>query len=233
MENIYTIPVNEAFDACLEEKNEKNANKNCPFCEMRRVLEENELELILGASMMEPDTRIKTNEQGFCKRHFSMLLRRKNRLGLALILESHLAHVEKEAGAFLSSDKKLTKIESSCYICQRIDYHFVRMIGTAVDLYESDRGFADKVGRVPYYCLGHYNAFLSAGKKALKRSAASDFERTVKKVNDAYLKSIQEDVSWFCKKFDYRYDAEPWGNAKDSPERAIRFLAGDDTDTGK
>ena len=28
------------------------------------------------------------------------------------------------------------------------------------------------------------------------------------------------------KKFDYRYDEEPWGNAKDAPERAIDFLNG-------
>ena len=28
-------------------------------------------------------------------------------------------------------------------------------------------------------------------------------------------------------KFDYRYNDEPWGNAKDSPERAINFLCSD------
>ena len=48
-EKIYTIPVNEAFDEY----------DGCPFCRMRRTLEDNERELIMGASMMEPDTRIK------------------------------------------------------------------------------------------------------------------------------------------------------------------------------
>ena len=90
MEKIYTIPVNEAFDACMEDK-----TKGCPFCEMFRKVQENELDLILGASMMEPDIRIKTNEMGFCDKHFSMMMKRKNRLGLALMLESHLAHVAK------------------------------------------------------------------------------------------------------------------------------------------
>ena len=33
-------------------------------------------------------------------------------------------------------------------------------------------------------------------------------------------------MSWFCKKFDYRYENEPWGNAKDAPERARLFLSG-------
>ena len=38
------------------------------------------------------------------------------------------------------------------------------------------------------------------------------------------LESLKEDVSWFCKKFDYRYDQEPWGDAKDAVERSIDFL---------
>ena len=42
-----------------------------------------------------------------------------------------------------------------------------------------------------------------------------------------YMDEIREDVSFFCKKFDYRYDAEPWKNSKDSVERAIKFLRAD------
>ncbi|MBQ9921509.1 MAG: 3-dehydroquinate synthase [Clostridia bacterium] len=38
------------------------------------------------------------------------------------------------------------------------------------------------------------------------------------------LKTLKEDVSWFCKKFDYRYDSEPWGNSKDAVERAIKSI---------
>ena len=68
MEKIYTIPVNEAFDACAEDN-----EKGCPFCEMYRVLQEKELEIILGASMMEPDVRIKTNKQGFCRGHYEKM----------------------------------------------------------------------------------------------------------------------------------------------------------------
>jgi hypothetical protein len=42
-----------------------------------------------------------------------------------------------------------------------------------------------------------------------------------------YLDTLSEDVSWFCKKFDYRYESEPWKNSKDSVERAIKFLRSD------
>ena len=45
-------------------------------------------------------------------------------------------------------------------------------------------------------------------------------------VESRYLESLSGDVSWFCKKFDYRYDQEPWYNSKDSVQRAIKFLSG-------
>ena len=126
MEKIYTIPVNEAFDACAED-----SSKGCPFCEMYKNLQEKELEIILGASMMEPDIRIKTNEQGFCDKHFSMMLKRKNRLGLALMMESHLAHIEKELRG-INAIKNIGKINDSCYICARAESNFNKMFETAV-----------------------------------------------------------------------------------------------------
>ena len=72
MEQIYTIPVNEAFEASAADP-----SCGCAFCAMYNKLEENELELILGASMMEPDIRIKTNKQGFCRTHYDMMFVRK------------------------------------------------------------------------------------------------------------------------------------------------------------
>ena len=90
-EKIYTIPVNEAFEACAEEH-----SRGCPFCRIYNKLEANELDLILGASMMEPDVRKQTNEKSFCPDHFNMLLTEKNRLGLALILESHMNQLREE-----------------------------------------------------------------------------------------------------------------------------------------
>ena len=220
MEKIYTIPVNEAFDACAED-----SEKGCPFCEMYRVLQENELEIILGASMMEPDIRIKTNEMGFCGEHYTMMLKRKNRLGLALMLESHLAEVKKDCKG-LGAVKKIGKLNDSCYVCSRAKGHFDKMFETAAWLYDVDKAFSEKMAKQSYFCLPHYQKFLLAGKSVLSKKKLPDFERLVEGVNEKYLGTLQEDVSWFCKKFDYRYREEPWGNAKDSIERAIRFLTG-------
>ena len=94
LEQIYTIPVGEAFDL-VGEKSECG----CPFCVLYKKLQNDEIDIILGASMMEPDIRIKTNKEGFCLSHYNIMLRRKRMLGMGLILESHLDEVKKKLSA--------------------------------------------------------------------------------------------------------------------------------------
>ena len=228
MEQIYTIPVNEAFDACLEHPDE-----GCPICKLYKKLQEDELDIILGASMMEPDIRIKTNEQGFCLTHYNMMLLRRRMLGMGLMMESHLPEVRKKLGgkALLGNKRAaaladLGTLEGDCYVCKRIDKNLSAMIATAVYLFESDPDFRKKHAAQPWFCLPHYRAMMDyASKKMNKRSFGEFYDLTLS-IEERYLDSLEKDVSWFCKKFDYRYDEEPWYNSKDSVKRAIAFLGG-------
>lgn len=214
MEKLYTIPVNEAFDEC---KNDHSLG--CPFCRLHDKLEDNELELILGASMMEPDIRIKTNELGFCGDHFNMMFNRKNRLGLALMLESHLDVLRNHMDL-----KKLEKLENTCYVCGRIEYSLTKMIENAVLLWENDPAFDRKIRSQPYFCLPHHRRFMEYAKLRLNKKKFNAFSEVVSEVTERYFDELRNDVSWFCKKFDYRYNDEPWHNSKDAVERAIKFL---------
>ncbi len=232
MEQIYTIPVNEAFEASAAD-----ASCGCPMCALYRKLEENELELILGASMMEPDVRIKTNAQGFCRTHYDMMFVRKNRLGMALTLESHLTELKKDlttgfVGNLLGRPdakpmKRIAALESSCYVCSRIDFHFQHMAETVALLFEAEEPFAEKLKSQPMLCLPHYRLLLEKGGVRLQKKKMAEFTNILQGVVMHYLDTLSEDVSWFCKKFDYRYDQEPWKNSKDSVERAMAFLRSD------
>lgn len=228
MEQIYTIPVNEAFEASRDD-----ASCGCPLCAIYRKLEENELDLILGASMMEPDVRIKTNEQGFCRLHYDQMFVRKNRLGMALTLESHLKELQDDLkdgilGAPGSKPmKRIGELEGSCYVCKRIQYHFEHMAECVVFLWDADEEFGPKLRAQPYFCLPHYKKLLEYGQKRLNKKKMAQFNAEVSKVVRDYMDTLTEDVSWFCKKFDYRYDAEPWYNSKDAVERSIKFLRSD------
>lgn len=224
-ERIYTIPVNEAFDAVLAE-----GKCECPFCRLYQTLQTNELDIILGASMMEPDIRIQTNRKGFCHKHFDKMLHAKNRLGLSLILESHLDELRREIEDPLPLGKgnhavaRVEKLDASCYICDRITESFSKMMATAAYLHSQDMDFRKKLSNQPYLCLPHYRMLLLAAKRELSKKDYARLVGDAQAVVYHYFDELRGDVKHFCKKFDYRYDAEPWGNAKDAPERAIRFL---------
>ncbi len=231
MEQIYTIPVNEAFEASRD-----NPTCGCPLCALYNKLEDDELSLILGASMMEPDIRIKTNKSGFCRTHYDMMFVRKNRLGMALTLESHLDELRGEIAESslplmpARGDKPVKRIgalEESCYVCTRIAHNFDRMIDTAVYLWDSDEEFRAKFRAQPYFCLPHYRRLLAAGAARFAKKKQVEFAADAAGVVLPYFDKLRGDISWFCKKFDYRYDDEPWHDSKDAVERAIRFLRSD------
>ncbi len=229
MDMNFTIPVNEAFEASAADP-----GCGCPLCALARKLEADELDLILGASMMEPDVRIKTNRQGFCRTHYDLMFVRKNRLGMALTLESHLAELENDlrdggigGGQGNKPLKRIGELEADCYICRRVNGNFEKMADTVVWLWQTDEDFPKKLRAQPLFCLPHYRLLLAVGQKRLGRKRMPEFAAACSEVVGGYMTELQKDVSWFCKKFDYRFQDEPWGNSKDAVERAIRFLRSD------
>lgn len=78
--HIDTIPV---WDAV-------KLNGECPLCALRRRNELIDVDRFLGASVMEPDARVRVNEKGFCPRHQALLYAQQNRLGHALMMHTHL-----------------------------------------------------------------------------------------------------------------------------------------------
>jgi len=228
LEQIFTIPVNEEFDVCRDDH-----AAGCAFCRLYRRLQRDEIDIILGASMMEPDIREKTNELGFCNKHLGIMLSRKRMLGMGLILESHLAEVRKKLTArsllkdpSAASMAALGKLNGDCYVCSRIEKNLSAMISTAVYLYENDDDFRVKLKAQPYFCLPHYTALVSYAAKKMNKRLFREFFDTVEELEEKYLTELNGDVSWFCKKFGYDYESEPWYNSKDSVQRSIGFLTG-------
>ena len=123
--------------------------------------------------------------------------------------------------------QRIGELEGSCYICGRIEFHFHHMIDTIVYLWDKDESFREKLAAQPMLCLPHYRRLLEQGEKRLSKKRNAEFARALSGVVTPYMEKMKEDISWFCKKFDYRYDEEPWYDSKDAVERAIRFLRGD------
>ncbi|MBO5967396.1 MAG: hypothetical protein J6S14_02725 [Clostridia bacterium] len=228
MHQIYTIHINEHFDRSRED-----ASCGCPVCSLYRMLEENELELILGASMMEPDIRQKTNKLGFCDTHMKMMFEYRARLPMALTLESHLDQLRKEVGDLplmvpgTRARARIAELEEDCYVCRRIDEYFGHLLENLVYIWSSDPEFREKFAAQPLFCLPHWEIMLGVAKAKLNKKDYYAFAKAANDVVLPYFDQLREDVSWFCKKFDYRYGDEPWYNSKDSVERAMAFLNSD------
>ena len=133
-EKLYTIPVNDALDKDCE----------CPVCEMYRKLESDALDFTLGPSYMEEDVRAMTDKAGFCKDHVKKMYERGNRLGMALMYQTHtygvIAAMEKmkpssKGGFMKKADNSsllnyVNSMKDSCFICNRINEVFDRYIIT-------------------------------------------------------------------------------------------------------
>ena len=224
-EKIHTIPVNDAFDAKSE----------CPVCSMYRDLERRALDFVLGPSYMEDDIRTKTNELGFCGTHLNMLLSEKNRLGLAMILKTHLDQQLKASEKYTKvriKPRNLLKDESSevsswarfqektCYICAKIDNLFPQYADTVVYLWQHEPEFREKYSTCKGFWGPHLAVLVEAARKRLKGEELQRFyDETMRLYRDG-IKRVRDDLEWFANKFDYRFRDEPWKESKDAIERA-------------
>ena len=228
-EKIFTIPINEAFDG----------HDGCPMCRLRSALEENTLSCTLGAAMMEPDVRIKMNAAGFCREHLSALRSMKNKLALALILESHLADVSALFDAPISEKKgifasrqpgpdagdQLEELSRSCFVCRRVRSTELRYYSNVAWLWESDEKFRDKLRSQPYICVTHAAGILEAGRRELKAENYRSLYESIAELDRTYLKKLRADITEFTVSFDHRNaGAQLSDEARSSIERAADFL---------
>ena len=92
----------------------------CPLCALRRKNELIEIQRFLGASVMEPDSRIEVNANGFCTHHQTQLFAEKNRLGLALLMDSHIRELEKKVSKLLKQAKRSADEQGGASAFKRI-----------------------------------------------------------------------------------------------------------------
>ena len=102
--HIDTIPVWDAM----------KRDGECLLCALERKTELGEAERYLGASVMEPDIRVQVNKKGFCRKHHGMLFGMSNRLGHALMLESHTIETRERMAATFA------KLNSAAELLQNV-----------------------------------------------------------------------------------------------------------------
>ena len=220
--DITNIPVAEVFEE----------GDGCPICRLRNTLEKRAVEYITGAAMMEPDIRIETNKKGFCLNHYRQVLGQRNRLSVALTMESRLEELERQifTGSFIGkAAKKQAKDAaaalSTCYVCEQMEDAMAKMLATVCRTWEGQREFRDLFERQDSLCLPHFAALVEASASAMSKKAQPDFAKAASLLAKNYLTSLREDVHHFCGMYDHSNAGNnDWGNSKDSIERAVWYL---------
>ena len=229
----------------------------CQLCALERRTELGEADRYLGASVMEPDIRIRVNDRGFCRKHHAMLFTMSNRLGHALMLESHMIEnreklakswksLEKTGEALKNSgigdklngkvkaakesvvqeSKKIQEMAGTCVMCDTIRENMLRYLHTFFSLYKSDAEFKRRFLNGKGLCIPHLGQLLEVATEELNAKELGEFVQALAKMEQENLDRIQEDISWFIKKFDYRFEKEDWKNSRDAVERTVNKTRG-------
>ena len=161
-----TIPVLDAYKTGCE----------CPLCQLRIACEDSYVDSMLGAAYMEPDCRVRTNEVGFCTRHFQLMYDRRNRLGLALMTHTHMQEVISSVESILKADEparggllaslrggrdeggtpqKIRARMSGCVICEQMESAVNRYAYTIAQLYGTNSEFKAMFDASKGFCLPH------------------------------------------------------------------------------
>ncbi|MCL2526931.1 MAG: DUF6062 family protein [Defluviitaleaceae bacterium] len=232
-EYIHTIPVLEAL----------RDPKDCAFCVMHNRIETHAIQFIMGPAYMEDDVRMETNRIGFCKNHLTRMYEEQNRLGLALMLHTHMQQLNKDIAAIISNKQKsplfgkdtngpLAKLQShlelaasSCYVCRNVTRNFELYMGTFLHLWQKGGEESALIKDQKGYCLPHFTQLIAAACK-LGRSKRERFIEEIVQPQMAHMCLLEGDLEWFTLKFDHRNANEPWKNAKDALLRALDILGG-------
>ncbi len=236
--HIDTIPVWEAMEK----------QTACPLCALYQKCEENEIDRSLGGSVMEPDSRIRVNETGICCKHHQQLFMMQNRLGHALLVDSHSKeHLKKldalekklpasagkkslfgskKEGCALTAAEALENMSSRCVICEDIDSHLQRYMYTFLHLWKTDTKFRKTWESSKGMCLPHAAELLRFASKQFNEQQQLEFTKSMMSLIKANFAEDEKDLEWFTLKFDYRNQAKPWGNSRNALERTINRLRG-------
>lgn len=229
-------------------------DSECPLCALRRKNELTDVERFLGASVMDPDTRIQVNAKGFCPRHQAMLYEMQNRLGHALMMHSRLREVMGRAEAVMekaqaaaqkeaetpalkrvmgrgggredlrAAAEELKTLSGGCILCDSVEENTRRYAYTLLHLYKTDASFRKAFAASKGVCLPDMALLMEMAQEEFNGKTLQDFIRDLCAAVSASLQKTEKDLEGFTLLFDYRNADKPAGDSRGSLERTVNKL---------
>jgi hypothetical protein len=251
-ERIYTIPVNEAFredcecPMCLLEKNLENdaleytlgpsmmepdsrieTNKK-GFCGMHfsKLYNMQKNRLALGLII---DTHL-MEQNGVIKKMYEESLPLMKKEAASGMMETVIRSIKKTKSAtanFIKSMvEKLSQLEKTCTICEKIEWNMEKFTDVILYLYFKEPDFRNLFLEKKGFCLRHLKKLLEGSMKYLREHQRATFVMALMQMEIVHMDRIKEEVNWFTQKFDYKNEKAPWKNSRDAIPRSIEKICG-------
>ena len=157
----------------------------CPLCVLEEDAEKTYLRSFQHSRVMEPNVRVQTNTQGFCPAHYRKLYDGENKLGLSLVVHTHLQHLLPELRATLDAVARaaegrsvkdrvaaesapLVGLRGSCFICGLLRADSERYVLTILYLWSRDPGFPAVFRTSRGFCIPHFVTVLDQASKSMR-----------------------------------------------------------------
>lgn len=196
--HIQTTPIWDAFKSDCE----------CPLCKIYTTTSERLVLQYLNEAVMEPEFRVKVNKRGFCSKHILDLYNGKNKLGLALQLNTRTEKIKelitnvKDYKQALKQAKILSDSLETCVICDTISDMMTRYAQTIAMMFVQEKEFPTLFNKTKGFCIPHYVLLLENSDKAGK--LVESFLTNLVTLQRDNLTRINRDTELFTNQFDYR-----------------------------
>lgn len=229
-----TIPVWDALESDCE----------CFLCSLMKEAEQHGVDFYLGSSVMNPETRVKVNEYGFCNHHFQLLAKAQKPQGLALICDTYLAQSrQKFEKAFYSMqnassprkmnkaislfNEEIAKREKGCLICTQMQKRLDRYIYTIIFMSMNEPPFREALSKSKGFCLHHYKELINSAFDVLGAKDGVDFIKFLTELEIKNLDRISNDVLWLTQKYKSENQDKPFNGCEDAHKRTVSKMVGD------
>jgi hypothetical protein len=187
----------------------------CPLCTLMDGAEATYLKSFQHSRVMEPNVRVKTNEAGFCPEHYRKLYAGENKLGLGLVVHTHLREKLPSLRASLESlvpavaagrrgtarvdaaAAALSSLKARCFICDLLRGDRDRYVFTILYLWGKDPEFPATLRASRGFCVGHFLDLLAGARASLKGDRLEKWCAEVVPLMTASLERLERDLLAF------------------------------------
>lgn len=191
------------------------AGGECPLCTLVDRAEGVYLASLRGSRVMEPSVRTRTNEAGFCPPHAKRLYEGEGKLGLALVVHTHLQHAaarvteglaevragaaegKKGAARIDRAEERLAGLRDSCYVCELLEGDLARYAFTILYLWQRDPEFPATLRDSRGFCIPHFLRMLAEARAMLSGGELKEWLADVVPLLTGSLAGLERDLLAF------------------------------------